>query len=203
MVKKKVILPVIYGLAYLFTLYIVIQYIIYKPSQAGMVSAKLQDPNFPYVIWKLFFYPHIILGILALLVGAYQLTNKSRKNLKKHRLSGRIYGVSILLNVLLVPYISMYATGGISSTIAFIVLDIFWLLTTAIAIIYIRRNNVTRHREWILRSYAVTFVFVTFRFFLLIIQFSTHTSFSISFPVSVYLSIIINLLITQAYLNKW
>ncbi|MBM7652810.1 DUF2306 domain-containing protein [Neobacillus cucumis] len=202
MLKKKIMLPVIYGLAYLFTLYIVIQYIIYKPSQAGVVSSKLEDPNFPYAIWKLFFFPHIILGILALLIGAYQLTNRSRLNRKRHRLLGRIYGFAILINVLLVPYLAMYATGGIPSTIAFLVLDIFWLMTTMIAIIYIRRKNITRHREWMLRSYAVTFVFVTFRIFLLMIQFSTHASFSVAFSLAVYLAIIINMLITQVYLNK-
>jgi uncharacterized membrane protein YozB (DUF420 family) len=125
MLTKKVVLPVIYLLAYLFTLYIVIQYIIFKPSQAGIVSSKLQDPNFPYEIWKLFFFPHILLGVLALLIGAYQLTNKSRQNRTLHRLLGRIYGFAILLNVLVVPYMSLYATGGTPSSIAFLVLDIF------------------------------------------------------------------------------
>ena len=202
MLKKKVILPVIYGLAYLFTLYIVIQYIIFKPSQAGAVSSKLQDPDFSYTIWKLFFYPHIILGILALLIGAYQLTNRSRKNRKRHKRLGRVYGFAIFLNVLVVPYIALYATGGTPSTIAFLVLDIFWFLTTITAIVYIRRKNVVRHREWMLRSYAVTFVFVTFRIVLLLIQVSTHASFSVSFPLAVYFSIMLNLLITQIYLQK-
>lgn len=202
MLNKKVVLPVIYVLAYLFTFYIVIQYIIFKPSQAGVVSSKLQDPNFPYAIWKLFFFPHILLGVFALLIGTYQLTNNSRQNRRRHRLLGRIYGFAILLNVLVVPYIALYATGGIPSTIAFLALDVFWLLTTATAIIYIRRKNVTKHREWMLRSYAVTFVFVTFRIFLLIIQFSTHAPLSVSFPLSVYLSILINLLIAQVYLYK-
>lgn len=202
MLKKKVILPVIYILAYLFTLYIVIQYIIYKPSQAGVVSSKLQDPTFPYEIWKLFFFPHILLGTLALLIGAYQLTNKSRRNRKLHMLLGRIYGLTIFVNVLVVPYISLYSTGGTPTTIAFLVLDIFWFFTTAVAIVHIRRKNVTGHREWMLRSYAVTFVFVTFRIFLLIIQLSTHASMSVSFPLAVYLAIMINLLITQVYLNK-
>ncbi|MGV3463763.1 MAG: DUF2306 domain-containing protein [Heyndrickxia sp.] len=202
MLNKKVILPVIYVLAYLFTLYIVIQYIVFSPSQAGVVSSKLQDPTFPYAIWKLFFFPHILLGSVALLIGAYQLMSKSRKNKKLHRLLGRIYGFSILFNVLVVPYISMYATGGTPSTIAFLVLDIFWFLTTVVAIIYIRRKNVLKHREWMLRSYAITFVFVTFRMILLLIQFLTQASFNISFPLAVYLSIAINLLITQIYLSK-
>ena len=189
MLKKKIILPVIYVLAYLFTLYIVIQYIIFKPSQAGVVSSKLQDSTFPYEIWKLFFFPHILLGILALLIGAYQLTNKSRRNRKLHRLLGRIYGFAVFVNVLVVPYISLYATGGTPTTIAFLVLDILWLFTTAVAIFYIKRKKIKQHREWMLRSYAVTFVFVTFRIFLLIIQLSTHASSSVSFPLSVYLGI--------------
>jgi uncharacterized membrane protein YozB (DUF420 family) len=202
LLKKKVILPGIYVLAYLFTFYIVIQYIIFKPSQAGVVSSKLQDPTFPYAIWKLFFFPHILLGVLALLIGAYQLTNKSRQNRKRHRLLGRIYGFTILLNVLVIPYIALYATGGVPSTIAFLVLDVIWLLTTATAIVYIKRRNVTKHREWMLRSYAVTFVFVTFRIFIVLIQFFIQPSFSVSFPLAVYLSILFNLLITQVYLNK-
>lgn len=202
MLKKNVLLSVIYVLAYLFTFYIVIQYIIFKPSQAGVVSSKLQDPNFPYAIWKLFFFLHILLGVIALLVGAYQLTNKSRQNRKRHRLLGRIYGFAILLNVILVPYIALYATGGVPSTIAFLVVDIFWLVTTATAIVYIKHKNVVKHREWMLRSYAVTFVFVTFRIFLLIIKSLMHTSLSVSFPLSVYLAILINLLFTQVYLNK-
>ncbi|WP_251550365.1 DUF2306 domain-containing protein [Neobacillus muris] len=202
MLNKRILLPVIYGLAYLFTMYIVIQFIIYKPSQAGIVSSKLQDPTFPYAIWKLFFYPHILLGVLALLIGAYQLTNKSRQNRKRHRQLGRIYGLAIFGNVLVVPYISLYATGGIGSTIAFLVLDMVWFLTTAVAIFYIRRKNVTKHREWMLRSYAVTFVFVTFRIFLLFIQLLTHATFRVSFPLAVYLSILINLLITEVYLHK-
>ncbi|MDP4107537.1 MAG: DUF2306 domain-containing protein [Bacillota bacterium] len=202
MLKKRVILPVIYVLAYLFTFYIVIQYIVFKPSQAGVVSSKLQDPNFPYAIWKLFFFPHILLGVIALLIGAYQLTNKSRQNRKVHRFLGRIYGLSILLNVLVVPYISLFATGGVPSTIAFLVTDVCWLLTTATAIVYIRRKNVSKHREWMLRSYAITFVFVSFRIFLLIIQVLMHAPLSVSFSLSVYLSILINLFITQVYLNK-
>lgn len=202
MLNKKVILPVIFVLAYLFFCYIVIQYMIFKPAQAGVVSSKLLDPNFPYAIWKLFFFPHILLGVIALFVGAYQLTSKSRKNRKRHRFLGRIYGFSVLLNVLVVPYIALYATGGGQSTIAFLVLDVCWLLTTAIAILYIRYKNIAKHREWMLRSYAVTFVFVTFRIFLLIIQVSVHVPFTISFPLSVYLSILFNLLITQVYLNK-
>ena len=38
-----------------------------------------------------------------------------------------------------------------------------WLTTTGMAFIAIRRKNVEQHRQWMIRSYVVTFAFVTFR----------------------------------------
>ncbi|QHT58953.1 DUF2306 domain-containing protein [Paenibacillus lycopersici] len=202
MLNRKIILPVLYVLAYVLTFYIVLQYAIFKPSQAGMVSAKLQDASFPYAVWKLFFYPHILLGIAALLIGAYQLTHRSRRHPVRHKLLGRLYGAAILLNVLVVPYIALYATGGTPSTIAFLVLDVFWFGTTAIGIGYILKRNVARHRRWMLRSYAITFVFVTFRIVLGIVQLTIDAPRSVTFPLAVYLAIALNLGITETYLGK-
>jgi uncharacterized membrane protein YozB (DUF420 family) len=181
---------------------VVLQYLIFKPSQAGLVSAKLRDASFPYEVWKLFFYPHILLGIVALLIGAYQLTQRSRRNPKLHKRLGRVYGISILLNVLVVPYIALYATGGSPSTVAFLVLDIFWFGSTVIGIRHIIRKNVVSHRQWMLRSYAITFVFVTFRLVLAIIQLSIDAPSSVTFPLAVYLAIALNLIITEMYLKK-
>ncbi|WP_336776950.1 DUF2306 domain-containing protein [Paenibacillus sp. MMO-58] len=201
--SKKVILPVMYVLAYLLTFYVVIQYLIYKPSQAGMVSAKLQDASFPYAVWKLFFYPHILLGVAALLIGAYQLTNRSRRNPVLHKRLGRVYGIAILINVLVVPYIALYATGGTPSTIAFLVLDVFWLVTTVEGIRSIWSKKVLRHRQWMLRSYAITFVFVTFRIVLAAEQLLLpDMPFSLAFPIGVYVSIALNLAVTEWYLGQ-
>jgi hypothetical protein len=38
-----------------------------------------------------------------------------------------------------------------------------WLLTTGIAWVAILRRRVPLHKEWMVRSYLVTFAFVTFR----------------------------------------
>jgi hypothetical protein len=42
-------------------------------------------------------------------------------------------------------------------------LGIAWTVTTAVAIAAIRRGLVEDHRQWMIRSYTVTFAFVTFR----------------------------------------
>jgi uncharacterized membrane protein YozB (DUF420 family) len=202
MFNKKVIFPAMYVLAYLFTFYIVIQYAIFRPEQAGAVSSKLEDPSFPYEIWKLFFFPHIILGVIALLIGAWQLTKKSRRRPKLHKRLGRVYGAAILLNVLVVPYIALYATGGMNSTIAFLVLDVLWFGTTALGIRAILKKDVSRHRTWMLRSFAITFVFVTFRIILLLVQLALDAPMSFTFPLAVYLAIALNLIFTEGYLRK-
>jgi hypothetical protein len=42
-------------------------------------------------------------------------------------------------------------------------LGIAWIVTTAVAYFSIRRGAVTAHRSWMVRSYVITFGFVTFR----------------------------------------
>ena len=42
-------------------------------------------------------------------------------------------------------------------------LDVAWLLTTGMALYAIHIHRIEQHREWMLRSYSVTFAFVTFR----------------------------------------
>jgi uncharacterized membrane protein YozB (DUF420 family) len=200
--NKKWIFPALYVVTYLLTLYIVIQYFVYSPSQSGMVSEKLKNPSFPYEIWKLFFYPHIVLGIISLLVGTYQLTLRSRRNPARHRMLGRIYGISILLNVLVVPYIALYATGGFYSTISFLVLDVLWLVTTANGIRHILKRDTRLHRQWMLRSYAVTLVFVSFRLVLGIAEWVSDMPLGMAFPISVMTSIALNLGFAEFYIRR-
>ena len=42
-------------------------------------------------------------------------------------------------------------------------LGIAWLVTTTLAVAAIRRGLIEQHRDWMIRSYIVTFAFVTFR----------------------------------------
>jgi hypothetical protein len=38
-----------------------------------------------------------------------------------------------------------------------------WITTTSLAYVAIRKGLIEQHREWTIRSYVVTFAFVTFR----------------------------------------
>ncbi|MFY0544276.1 DUF2306 domain-containing protein [Brevibacillus sp. H7] len=91
---------------------------------------------------------------------------------------------------------------GIGSGIAFLVLDVCWLVTTGLGVWHIRRRNIPAHREWILRSYAVTWVFVSFRVVVALISITWNIGNEVSFPLAVSISIAGNLLITEAYLRS-
>jgi uncharacterized membrane protein len=94
--------------------------------------------------------------MIALAVGPFQFTKKSRQNKSVHKLLGRIYAAAIFLNILAVPYIALFSTGGISSGISFLILDAFWLITTLMGVIRIVQRNFNAHKQWMMRSYAIT-----------------------------------------------
>ncbi|WML56137.1 DUF2306 domain-containing protein [Neobacillus sp. PS2-9] len=61
----------------------------------------------------------------------------------------------------------MFATGEIISGLGFFMLELLWLVTTGIALRKVLQKNFAAHRHLMIRSYAVTFAFVTFRLYLL------------------------------------
>ncbi len=197
-INKKILL--LYGVIVLFIAYIVVLYGVIGAEHTPMVKGKMKQVGFHYPTWKMLFYPHIILGVISLALGPFQFTNKSHRNKAVHKLLGKIYAATILVNVLAVPYIALFSTGGVSSEIAFLILDAFWLVTTLMGIVRIYQRNIQAHKLWMLRSYAVTWVFVSFRLFVAV--FSIFMDASLAFPIAVYVAIAVNLLFVEAFQKK-
>jgi uncharacterized membrane protein len=111
--------------------------------------------------------PHIIAGTFALIIGPFQFSSRLRsRNLQLHRLLGRVYVYSVFIAATLGIIL---AVGGVSGrkiffAIAIATQAITWIITTAAALITARNRQIQQHREWMVRSYAVTFTFVATRF---------------------------------------
>lgn len=144
---------VLCGLAYFFIQRIP-RYFVLTPESYGN--------SWPHVSWLL---PHIIAGLLAAILGPLQFWPKIRRDyLPFHRIAGRLYVVAVLaasiaslgLSFRLSVNNAAYAGGLIGLAGA-------WILTTGLAFVAIRRKNLTQHKQWMIRSYVVTFAFVTFR----------------------------------------
>jgi uncharacterized membrane protein len=108
---------------------------------------------------------HIAGGVTALAVGLVQLwLGLTNRVAALHRALGKLYVAVIAVGsvggfylALTIPSNAPYASGLFFLCVA-------WVVTTSMAVLAIRRRNVPQHREWMMRSYAVTFAFVTFRF---------------------------------------
>lgn len=109
-------------------------------------------------------FPHMLGGAIALITGPFQFSKRIRNNHRKlHRVSGRIYLSAILVGS--IAGFALAVTSGIAPSYAagLFGLSTAWLLTSSMAFISIRNRNISQHRQWMIRSYVVTFAFVTFR----------------------------------------
>jgi uncharacterized membrane protein len=104
--------------------------------------------------------PHTLCGLVALLAGPMQFSSRlRRRHLKVHRALGRIYVISVFIGALTGIALSAGRPGmpGTSMQAA------AWIVCTTAAFIAARNRQIAQHRTWMVRSYAVTFTFVSSR----------------------------------------
>ncbi len=141
--------------------------------------------------------PHTLAGIFALLIGPINFSSRIRqRHLTLHRVLGRIYVVSVFVGSFTgialawgrpgLPGTSMQATA--------------WMVCTAAAFITARNRHIVQHRQWMARSYAVTFTFVSSRVLNLVPAYWSHLGDSLS-AVGVIAFTLASLLIVEIGLN--
>jgi uncharacterized membrane protein len=116
-------------------------------------------------IWAASLYLHVIGSLSAILIGPFQFLPTFRNRfLKTHRLLGKIYISAIMwLGVPTGMYMAFYANGGFWASVGFGILSLLWLFSTYFAYSYIKKQDISAHKNWMIRSYAVTFAAVTLR----------------------------------------
>ena len=109
---------------------------------------------------RLLLIPHALFGLIAFVTGPLQFSSRLRqRNLRLHRILGRVYVVSVYFAVPFALAIAWHRgefPGTATQAGA-------WLVTTTVAWITAMNGHVGLHRQWVARSYAVTFTFVSLR----------------------------------------
>ena len=101
--------------------------------------------------------PHVIGASVALTTGAVQFSSRIRRwNLTFHRITGRIYVGSIFVAG---PVAIVMSHGSVFFT-ATLVQAGAWMVTAIAAMLTARSRQIEQHRQWVVRSYAVTFTFI-------------------------------------------
>jgi len=107
---------------------------------------------------------HIGGGSLALVTGLFQFSGAIRKRWPKvHRWTGRIYLLGVLVGSIGAVYLGLVVSPIRAFGISLEFLALAWVLTSLMAYIAARRRQFAAHKEWMTRSYVVTFGFVLFR----------------------------------------
>lgn len=112
---------------------------------------------------KVFLALHAFFAALAMVLGAFQFSNRLRARfLPVHRVLGYIYVVSVFIaGPAAIPVAARVDTPSLVA--ASVVQSIGWIVTTAIALYCIRKGNVTQHRRWMIRGYPFAMVFTVAR----------------------------------------
>jgi uncharacterized membrane protein len=104
--------------------------------------------------------PHTLCGLIALFAGPVQFSSRFRQRyLKSHRVLGRIYVISVFIGA----FTGIALAAGRPGLPGTSMQGAAWILCTTAAFITARNRQIVQHRQWMARSYAVTFTFVSSR----------------------------------------
>ena len=141
--------------------------------------------------------PHTLAGIFALLIGPVNFSSRIRqRHLTLHRVLGRIYVVSVFVGSFTGIALAWGRPGlpGTSMQAA------TWIVCTTAAFLTARNRQIAAHRQWMARSYAVTFTFVSSRVLNLVPAYWSHLGDVLS-AVGVIAFTLASLLIVELGLN--
>jgi uncharacterized membrane protein len=141
--------------------------------------------------------PHVLFGSVALLSGPLLFSSRLRqRHLKFHRVLGRLYVASVFLAA---PMGVMLSAGrpGFPGTL---MQAVAWVVCTGAAFVTALNRQIPQHRQWMARSYAVTFTFVSSRVLNLWPRYWSHLGDSFS-AIGVIAFTLVSLLAVDLGLN--
>jgi hypothetical protein len=106
---------------------------------------------------------HIFTACIALVLGPLQFVPAIRRHRKVHRTIGRVYLLAGVLPSALTAVPVALLSGRLITQIGLTVPAVLWLATGALAYRAARNQDYARHRDWMMRNYALTFLAVTSR----------------------------------------
>lgn len=164
--KAKTVLS--YGLLVLYTYFcylmlkITLQYI---PWDTDVAFLRIKQDYISRDYYRWAFFIHAYTAIWALVAGFTQFSSLIRNQLPRiHRISGWLYLIVVLL--LAGPsgiIIGIHANGGWSSQLGFCLLGILWIYFSGIALQKIKQRNISAHRDFMYRSFALALSAISLR----------------------------------------
>ncbi|HYJ89746.1 MAG TPA: DUF2306 domain-containing protein [Pyrinomonadaceae bacterium] len=137
----------------------------YIPYNTDVGFLRIKQDYIDIDHWRIAFFVHVYASLWVLIAGFTQFSEHIRDYYPRvHRAFGYIYVTDVLL--ITGPaglLMGVYANGGLPSKISFVTLAIGWITFTAIAFVKAKNGDFVAHRNFMIRSYALTLSAVTLR----------------------------------------
>ncbi len=187
-------------LGYAFFCYLLLQITLqYIPVHTDVAFLRIKQEYISMIHYKYAFFIHVYTAILALPAGFTQFFLFIRKKYPwMHSITGYIYVSSIVLFAAPSGFIiGIYANGGSYSQIAFLLLAVLWFWFTLKAILAIKKRNIIAHKQWMIRSFALTLSAITLRAWKYIIVSLFHPRPMDVYQIVAWLGWVLNLILAE------
>ena len=198
----KILLVLICGYFFWLMLKLTLEYIPTKADVSFLMIKQTEVNTHPEYLY--FFYTHVYSSIFVLLSGFISVFVKPNRYFKNlHRFFGKIYVILLLL--LAAPsgiYMGFYANGGFLAKISFLILGIFWWLTTYKAYLEIKKKNFENHKKWMYRSFALAVSAITLRVWKVVLVYFFHPNPMDVYEIIAWLGWVPNIILTEILIRK-
>jgi len=132
----------------------------FDPIRATLPATELQDLekyDRGFGTHPVLTFLHIIPGSLFLILAPFQFSSRIRnRHIRFHRWSGRLIIVIAVLAGLFGLFLGVpFQFTGTTASSAGILFGVLFLIALVRAFIAIRRHDLQRHREWMIRAFSI------------------------------------------------
>jgi hypothetical protein len=155
--------------------------------------------------WYLpFYYLHVLIAGLILLIGFFQLYFAAKKSMRTlHKALGYCYVFGILFSAAPGGFVmSLFINRGPWVLMSFLLQSVLWFGITAVAFNRILNKDIVAHKQWMWRSYALTFAAVTLRVYIFIFSWSFDMTQPAAYATFAWMSWVPNLMIVELLIRK-
>ena len=157
-----------------------------------------------YALHPVLAYVHILPGVIYLVGSPLQLSRRFRaRHIALHRRMGRVVlPAGVIAGIFAIVFGTLFPFGGLVEASATVVFGAYFVTALVIALIAIRGGDVTRHRRWMIRAFAIGLAIATIRVWIGVFQAFEVLSLEDSFGVAFWLSFVLHALAAELYLSK-
>ena len=196
--KLKLITRALLGLSFVYFTWLMVlitwQYI---PVNYEVAFLALKMEEIHYLHYRVAFFAHVYSSIFILILGFVQFNNFIHRQYPKlHRNVGKIYISLILLIAAPSGFImGIHGNGGFYSKLSFCLQALLWFYFTYYAFKYAKKQLFTKHRDYMILSYAMTLSAVSLRLFKWIIVNTVEWAPMDTYKIVVWLGWLFNIVI--------